>query len=193
MMTPEDLEGLAAGVPLAPGYRFTALQRREIRLLTDSVKRWFPEISVGSAACYLRESFYERKAFFADAPDRNHIIMLLKHGQELAGMFACRLDHETLAVYAGLGVSGPGFRGANLAHAGMAFTDAGAILRTELRLRHGDPAKHPCAASVRKGGLAVDRHHARLRSRTRRAQHRQACLRSGLRPRTRQRLRIAAT
>ena len=30
MMTPEDLEGLAAGVPLAPGYRFTALQRREL-------------------------------------------------------------------------------------------------------------------------------------------------------------------
>ena len=51
MMTPDGLEGLAAGVPLAPGYRFTALQRREIRLLADSVKRWFPEISVGSAAC----------------------------------------------------------------------------------------------------------------------------------------------
>lgn len=123
-MTPQDLEQLLAKTPLGAGYRFAPLQRHEIGPLVALLTAWYPRISVGGASCYLSESFYERKAFFADTPEREHIVLVLKRADELAGMFACKLDYETLSVYAGLGVAGPQYRGANLAHAGMVFTEA---------------------------------------------------------------------
>jgi hypothetical protein len=123
-MNPQDLDWLAVAAPLATGYRFEPLQRHEIGLLVSLVTSWFPEISVGGASCYLREDFYTRKIIFADAPEREGIVLLLKHGDAVCGMFACKLDYETLSVYAGLGVADPRHRGAGLAQGGMIFTEA---------------------------------------------------------------------
>ena len=119
-----DIEELAANAALADGYRFTLLQRSEIGALVAAVTQWYPAISVGSASCYLREDFYEQKVFFADATQHRHIVLVLKRGDQLAGMFSCRLDPESLSLYAGLGVSAPEHRGANLASAGMHFCEA---------------------------------------------------------------------
>jgi hypothetical protein len=123
-MTPQNLEELASGVPLGAGYRFEPMQRHEITPLVDLLTQWYPRISVGGASHYLRESFYSNKVCFPDTPDREHVVLMLKQNDELAGMFACKLDYETLSIYAGLGVGGPQYRGANLAHAGMVFTEA---------------------------------------------------------------------
>jgi hypothetical protein len=124
MIAAVDIARLAAGAPLAEGYRFAPLERSEIGALVGCIVEWLPHISVGSASCFLREEFYDQKVFFPDAPDRDSLVLLLKHGDDLAGMFSCELDHEALSVYGALGVAAPQHRGANLAYAGMMVIEA---------------------------------------------------------------------
>jgi len=113
-----DIERLAARMPLAAGYRFELLRRAEVGDLIGFIAAWFPDISVGSANCYLSDEFYAERVFFADEPERSVLVVLLKHGDELAGMFSCERDRETLSLHARLAVAAPRHRGANLAQAG---------------------------------------------------------------------------
>lgn len=124
MITAADIVRLAAAAPVAEDYRFVLLEPEEIGALVGCVAKWIPDISVGSASCYLREEFYREKVFFTDAPNRGILVLLLKRDDVLAGMFSCELDHVTMSVYAALGVAAPEHRGANMACAGMVFTEA---------------------------------------------------------------------
>lgn len=124
MMGRRDLQALAARMPLAEGYRFEPLERAEIGAVIGFVRAWFPDIVVGGASCYLRRDFYLDKVAFDDAPRRDVLVMLLRHGDGLAGMFSCERDPDTLSVHARLGVAAPEHRGAKLAQAGMVFTEA---------------------------------------------------------------------
>jgi len=122
-MLATDIARFAAEAPLAAGYRFELLQRTEVHALIDSLSQWYRDISVGSASCYLQEEYYLRKVFFADAPSQDSIVLALKNGDALVGMFSCDLDREAQSVYAGLGVAAPDHRGANVAQAGMVFVE----------------------------------------------------------------------
>jgi hypothetical protein len=106
-----------AKVPLARGYRFELLQRREIPAIVAAVKAWFPEISVGSASCYLREGFFRDNVYFEGEPARDVLVVLIKKGPDLAGLFSCERDRNMLALYARLGVIAPGHRGKGLSRA----------------------------------------------------------------------------
>ena len=57
-----------ARVPLRQGYRFALLQRRDIPEVVACLQAWFPEISVGSASCYLREDFFYDDVHLTGAP-----------------------------------------------------------------------------------------------------------------------------
>ncbi len=106
-----------AKVPVARGYRFELLQRPEIPAVVASVKAWFPEISVGSASCYQREDFYRDEVYLAGEPEKDVFVVLVKKGRELAGLFSCERDRNTLALYARLSVIAPRHRGMGLSHA----------------------------------------------------------------------------
>lgn len=124
MMNAADIAPLITWAPLADGYHFDLLDRTDIGTLISFVETWFPDIRVGGASCYMREDFYAKKVFFDDARRGDVLVLLLKRVEELAGMFSCEFDGETLSVYAGLGVVAPQHRGANLAQAGITFTEA---------------------------------------------------------------------
>jgi hypothetical protein len=124
MIAAADIARFAADAPVAEGYRIVPLERAEIGALISCIAEWFPHISVGSASCFLREEFYTQEVFFPDAPDRDHLVLLLKHGDDLAGMYACELVRKIRSIYAALVVVAPQHRGSNLAHAGMMFTEA---------------------------------------------------------------------
>jgi len=124
MIAAHDIEHFAALAPLAVGYRFEMLKRADIPALVAALTAWFPDIAVGGASCYLQEEFYSRKTFFADALEEDNLVLVLRRGDALAGMFSCELDRATQSIYAGLGVASPEHRGSNLAHAGMVFAEA---------------------------------------------------------------------
>lgn len=113
-----------ASARLPRGYRFELLRRREIRGVIDALARWFPDIAVGSASCYLREAFFAEDVVFPDAPEKDVLVVLIRKQRELAGIFSCERDAESLALYARLGVVAPGHRGLGLAHAALVLAEA---------------------------------------------------------------------
>jgi GNAT superfamily N-acetyltransferase len=136
-MTPwADIGQLAARMPLAAGYRFEPLQRAEVSALIEFTETWFPDISVGSASCFLRDAFYADQVSFEDEPGKDVFVLLLKHSDDLAGMFSFEVDRDTLSVHARLGVAAPQHRGAGLAQAGLTFTEAFGR-RIEMGLAYG--------------------------------------------------------
>jgi GNAT superfamily N-acetyltransferase len=117
------IEEVAASAPLAEGYRFELLARREVGEVIAFIDRWFPDIRVGSASGYLREDFYASQVVFEDARERDVLVMLLKRGDEPAGVFTCERNRDTLSLYAGVGLAAPEHRGSGLAQAGLAFAE----------------------------------------------------------------------
>jgi hypothetical protein len=112
-----DIEEMAAGVPLPEGYRFELLKRCDIAEVVDSIKAWFPDISVGSASVYLQGDFFGEKVSLAgeaDKADKDVLVVLLRAGHNLAGLFSCERDLDTLSLYGRLAVVAPKQRGAGL-------------------------------------------------------------------------------
>ena len=118
-----NIDDISAKVPLPDGYRFEQLARSEIPLLIAGLRTWFPDIGVGSASCYLREDFYARAAFLEDESETDVLVILVKTGHELAGMYSCERDQDTLALYGRLLAIAPQHRGTNLGEAGLALLE----------------------------------------------------------------------
>lgn len=111
-----QIEQTIAKVPLTRGYRFALLQRHDIPAAVACVKAWFPEISVGSASCFLQEEFYRDEVYLRGEPEKDVLVVLIKKEGELAGLFSCDRDRNTLALYARLGVIAPRHRGMGLSN-----------------------------------------------------------------------------
>jgi len=117
------LQEMTRRAPVAAGYRLALLERSQIDRVVALIARWFPDVSVGSASSYLDEAFYQRSVWFADGPPRNVVVVTLRHGDELVGMFSFDCDRQALSIHARIGVATPEHRGARLAQAGMAVTE----------------------------------------------------------------------
>ena len=98
------IEDLAAKSPLPEGYRYALLNRAEIPALINFLATWFPEVAVGAASCYLRESFYHKRVFLKGECEKDVIALLVKKEQELVAMFSAERDQDTLVLYGRLGV-----------------------------------------------------------------------------------------
>jgi len=114
---------MLANVPLPPGYRFEQLKRSEISPLITSLTDWYPDITVGSASCYLREEFYTRAVSLAGEPEMDVMVILAKSDRELAAMYSCERDRDTLAPYARLAAVAPRHRGAHLGPTGLVLAE----------------------------------------------------------------------
>jgi GNAT superfamily N-acetyltransferase len=108
------LDGVLDASPLPHGYRFELLRPDDIGALIAHLDRWYPDVGVGAASGFLRRGFYEREVLLPDAPARNFIVVVVKHGERIAGMIACEREPEALALYGRLAVVAPEHRGAGL-------------------------------------------------------------------------------
>lgn len=118
-----EIGDMSANVPLPHGYRFEQLKRSEISLLITSLRDWYPDITVGSASCYLREDFYTHAVSLAGELEMDVMVILAKSGRELAAMYTCERDRDTLALYARLAAVAPKHRGANLGPTGLVLAE----------------------------------------------------------------------
>jgi hypothetical protein len=119
-----ELAPLVAAAPLTAGYRFELLERRDVPALIGALWGWYRDISIGAASCYFAADYYLRKVWFADADERDCIVLGLKRGTDIVGMFSCRLERAARSIYASVGVAASEHRGANVAHAGIVFVEA---------------------------------------------------------------------
>ena len=105
---------LTERAPLPSGYRYELLNRQHVPELIRAIEAWYPGIAVGNASCHLREEFYQSKVFLDGEQERDFIIILFRHGEELAGMFSAELDRDSEVLYGRIAVIAPSHRGARL-------------------------------------------------------------------------------
>ena len=106
---------LSEMAPLPDGFRYDWLKRSEIPALTACIQRWHPDIAVGGGSCYLRESFYNDYVHLEGESEKNILVGLFKHGEQLAGMWSWEQDPDALSLYGKLIVIDPEYRSAKLA------------------------------------------------------------------------------
>ncbi len=117
------IEEIRTMTTLPEGYRFEQLKRADIPALIDAIQIWHPDISVGVGSCYLRESFYTEKVFLKDEAEKDMYVVLIMHGDEMAGMGSWEREPDALTLYAKLGIIAPAHRGAKIAVRAMEFTE----------------------------------------------------------------------
>jgi len=108
------IDELSTLLPLADGYRFEPLVRANISPLIAAIKVWHPDISVGTASCYLREDFYHNRVFLDGEAERDIWVLLFMFNDELVGLWSFEREVEALAIYGRLMIVAPAHRGANL-------------------------------------------------------------------------------
>lgn len=117
------METIATLTQLPEGYRFEQLKRADIPALIEAIQTWHPDISVGVGSCYLRKSFYTEKVFLRDEAEKEMYVVLIMHGDEMAGMGSWEREPDALTLYAKLGIIAPAHRGAKIAVRAVEFTE----------------------------------------------------------------------
>ncbi len=117
------METITTLTQLPEGYRFEQLRRSDIPALIEGVRIWHPDISVGVGSCYLREDFYTEKVFLRDEAEKDMYVVLIMHGDELAGMGSWEREPDALTLYAKLGIIAPAHRGAKISVRAVEFTE----------------------------------------------------------------------
>lgn len=120
MKWPTDDE-ISAMLRLPEGYRGERLKRSEIPALTAAIAAWYPDISVGVASCFLRESFYLDKALLEAETEKDLLVIVIKHVDELVAMCSWEREQDALAIYTRFAVIAPQHRGAKLTVPTMKF------------------------------------------------------------------------
>ena len=119
-----EIDEMTAKAPLPAGYRYELLKRSEVSALVGFINKWFPDISVGGASCYVRDDFYSDKVSLVGEPEKDVLVVLIKKDQELAGLFSCERDQDALALYARLAVIAPQHRRAHLSQTTIVLVEA---------------------------------------------------------------------
>lgn len=109
-----SIDDLTARAPLPDAYRYELLSRQLVPPLIACIKEWYPGIAVGNASCHLREDFYTTRVYLEGEAERDFIVILFRHDNELAGMFSAELDHDSEVLYGRVAVIAPRHRGAHL-------------------------------------------------------------------------------
>ena len=117
------METITTLTQLPEGYRFEQLKRSDIPALIEGIQIWHPDISVGVGSCYLREEFYSEKVFLRDEAEKDMYVVLIMHGDEMAGMGSWEREPDALTLYAKLGIIAPAHRGAKIAVRAVEFTE----------------------------------------------------------------------
>jgi hypothetical protein len=104
-------EILTSVCPPAGGYRYEVLRSETVAELIAALSDWQPGWSVGAASVYLREDYYKSSVFLEGGPQRDVFVMLIRHGDELAGMMSQERVVDALSLYASLAVLAPEHRG----------------------------------------------------------------------------------
>ena len=105
---------LSASAPLPEGYRYQLITRNDIPDTINAFASWYPGIAVGNASCHLKPAFYEESVVLDGESERDFLVILFKHGQELAGILSVERDKDSAVLYGRVGVISPQHRGLNL-------------------------------------------------------------------------------
>ena len=119
-----ELSELEKVVPFPDGFIGQRLHRKDIPLLIESIQKWYPDISVGGASCYLTQEFYESQATLQGEDDKPLFVLTMWKSEELIGFISWDWEAAPKALYARFGVVSPTSRSAGLGTFGQRFGEA---------------------------------------------------------------------
>ena len=153
-----SIEELTARAPLPDGYHYAYPTKEDVPAIIEALKVWYPGIAVGNASCHMRRSFYLERVYFGSGSDRDFLVTLIKHQNELVAVFSVERDVDSQVIYGRIGAISRSIAGrtsADVFGGGDRSLDADGH-----GLRPGNPEVPTLSTHVRENGLAVDRHHA---------------------------------
>ena len=65
------------------------MRRSAIPFLFESMNKWYPDVAVGGASCYLNSEFYETEATLDGEEDKSLFVLMMWKLQELVGFVSC--------------------------------------------------------------------------------------------------------
>jgi len=118
-----SVEELAVLAPLPSGYRFAPIGLDSLPHLTEALKSWYPEISVGMNSCYLREDFYRDRVCLDGGEERDIYASSIMFEGTLVGFRSFEREVDSLAIYGRITVVAPAHRQSRLTAHAMAGTE----------------------------------------------------------------------
>jgi hypothetical protein len=97
--------------PAAPGYHYEVISRESVSELISALRKWQPDWNVGAASVYVREDYYQSHVYLEGGTQKDIFVLLIRHGDELVGMFSWERIIDALSLYVSLGVIAPAYRG----------------------------------------------------------------------------------
>ena len=119
-----ELADIETRVPPPEGCRVTRLNRRDIPLLIDSIRRWYPDVAVGGASCYLTQAFFETDETLEGEVDKPLLVVMVWKGEALVGFVSWDWEEAPQALYARFGVVDPEHRALGMGTFSMQFGEA---------------------------------------------------------------------
>ena len=123
-------EALCAAAPLPPGVTLRAWRDDEINALPDTLRRWFPTVSVGAESVFLDVNFL-RTRVFVDGSE--FLTMAICQDGAVVGFQAFEWQAASKTLQGRLGVLAPEARAGFLGALGFPlFESLGTLMRAEL-------------------------------------------------------------
>jgi hypothetical protein len=119
-----ELSELEKLVPFPDGCIGKKLHRKDIPLLIESIQKWYPDISVGGASCYLTQEFYESQAALEGEEDKPLFVFTLWKSEELVAFISWDWEEAPEALYSRFGAVSPTSRSAGIGTFGQRFGEA---------------------------------------------------------------------
>ena len=98
-----SIEELTARAPLPDGYHYAYPTKEDVPAIIEALKVWYPGIAVGNASCHMRRSFYLERVYFGSGSDRDFLVTLIKHQNELVAVFSVERDVDSQVIYGRIG------------------------------------------------------------------------------------------
>ena len=108
-------EELASLLKLPNGYSIERLDRAGVPGLMLSLRKWYPDISVGSGSAYLSQTFYDSRVALHDEADKDIAVWVFRHSGAMVGMFSSERIEQSKALYGRLWVFSPEHRNSGIA------------------------------------------------------------------------------
>lgn len=116
------LAGIEARLKLADGYRLDVLGCADVAATIEALRSWYNDIAAGSASCFLTPEHYAR-AVALDGADKDVLVVLVRAGDELAGVYAVERNLAAMTLYGRLGAVAPTHRGSGIGALFLALTE----------------------------------------------------------------------
>ncbi|MGY2290951.1 GNAT family N-acetyltransferase [Pseudomonas sp. SDO528_S397] len=127
MMPWPELDHLPPDPLSPPAYEWERLQRRDIAQVCANFRRWYPDITVGTARYFCDPAYYAASVCLAGEVDRDVIIFVGRYAGQIVAAVALQKNPDNHVLYNRVGACHPDHRGTGASSFMLYIMDALAL------------------------------------------------------------------